>query len=462
MQTRDQSGILTHRPGEDQVFTGIDEVDWASLHHAHGSAGDVPGLLRSLASERAAVREAALDALYGRLHHRGAVRDSTPAAVPFLLAVAAREEVRDRAGVVELLVSIGSEEDGPGEAAVRAGAEVFAALTLDPDPDVRRVAVGATVRFLDDPARVLPLLSRRLRFERDDDALIAVTEATGVFVRRHPAHAPEAIALLTTHLPSPNPPVLRLAVLGQLAAHAPDRLPPDLVPLTAQLLDERHNTRAWTPPGAEETLTGRLHRLRPSDEQGTRLLRTLHTALADDVPTRTALLLAQLRLPSPVDRCNGVLLAAGLIREWRGDHTALVSLIGEQLSCGEERLRDAAVSVLGELSAVAAPAADRLHGLVSGKPEGWVERWRAARPERVAASDVSGSADPGEEVGGGGAVALGGALLALARCGDARAVEMLAEVLDGRELPRHAASVVPRLGAAAGSLVPALRRHLRA
>ncbi len=517
------------------MFTGIDEVDWTALHHAYGTAGDVPGWLRALASEEPGEREAALDALYGAVHPEGKVYGATLAAVPFLLEVAAREGVGDRSGVLELLVSIGSEAgsgpedgsggvsgsggvDGPGAGAVRSGAEVFVALTLDADPAVRRAAVAGVVRFVDDASRVLPLLSRRLLFERDDDALIAVAEAVGLFVRRHPAHAGEAIALLTTHLPSPNPPVLRLAVLGQLAAHAPDRLPPDLAALTARLLQERssHPPRAGEWPGAEQTLTGRLRRLRPSDEQGARLLRTLHTALADDVPTRTALLRSQLRLPSPTDRCNAVLLSAGLIREWRGDHSGLVSLIGEQLAGEEGRLRDVAVSVLGELYGVGAPAADRLHALVAGRPEGWVERWRpgggagvgrgptrtsdsatgwsepSGHPEPSGTGDPAGPAQasppggptvPGREVPGadgstvpgragpvgprvssgggfGGAVVLGGPLLALARCGDGRAVAALGEVLGEGELPRHAASVVPCLGAAAAPLAPALRWHL--
>lgn len=486
------------------MFTGIDEVDWTSLRHAHGDAGDVPGWLRALASEERGEREAALDALYGAVLHEGGVYDATLAAVPFLLAVAAREGGGDRAGVLELLSSIGEEggepggagsEGGSGAAAVRAGAESFVALTLDSDPAVRRAAVTAVVRFLDDPSRVLPLLSRRLRFERDDDALIAVTEAVGLFVRRHPAHAGEAIALLTTHLLAPNPPVLRLAVLGQLAAHAPDRLPPDLVALTARLLQERSSQapRAYESPGAEQTLTGRLHRLRPSDEQGARLMRTLHTTLADDVPTRTALLQAHLRLPSPTDRCNAVLLCAGFIREWRGDHSGLVTLIGEQLVAGEGRLRDAAVSVLGGLYGVGAPAADRLYSLVAGRPEGWVERWRAGA-RGLGGSAGSGGVAPGGEVvpggprgsagfggegggsggpvvsgggaegafGGGrrGVVVIGGALLALARCGDRRAVGVLEEVLGDGELPRHAVSLVPCLGAGAAALAPAVRRHL--
>ncbi|WP_338681472.1 hypothetical protein QD712_02845 [Streptomyces acidiscabies] len=430
--------LLTHRPGEDQVFTGIDEVDWTSLHHAHGDAGDVPGWLRALASEERGEREAALDALYGAVHHGGGVYDSTLAAVPFLLAVAAREGGGDRAGVLELLLSIGEEGGdsvgrfggsgevgaegasgwvgGSGAAAVRAGGELFVALTLDSDPAVRRAAVTGVARFLDEPSRVLPLLSRRLRFERDDDALIAVVEAVGFFVRRHPAYAGEAVALLTTYLPSPNPPVLRLAVLGQLAAHAPDRLPPDLVALTARLLRERssQSTHVCESPGSEQTLTGRLHRLRPSDEQGAHLMRTLHSALADDVPTRTALLQAQLRLPSPTDRCNAVLLSAGFIREWRADHSGLVALIGEQLVAEEERLRNAAVSVLGGLFGVGAPAADRLYSLVAGRPEGWVERWRAGGGTGLveAAASGGGVGVGGRVTGFGGVRGLGGSAAA--------------------------------------------------
>lgn len=66
------------------MFTGIDEVDWASLRHAYGSAEDVPALLRALASADRAEREVALDGMYGSVHHQGNVYDSTFACVPFL------------------------------------------------------------------------------------------------------------------------------------------------------------------------------------------------------------------------------------------------------------------------------------------------------------------------------------------------------------------------------------------
>ncbi|MEU1177984.1 hypothetical protein ABZ464_10085 [Streptomyces sp. NPDC005820] len=188
------------------MFTGIDRVDWAALRHAHGSAEDVPGLLRGLASEDPDTRHSALDGLYDAVHGEGRVYDATLACVPFLLALAADERVPERGGVVELLVAIGTAApdagaggadaegagttrgaegvESGGAAAVRAGGEVFARLAGDPDAGVRRAAAGAVVRFLDEPARVLELLRRRLAVERDDRLVIPLIECLGEFARR--------------------------------------------------------------------------------------------------------------------------------------------------------------------------------------------------------------------------------------------------------------------------------------
>ncbi|MGW7404977.1 HEAT repeat domain-containing protein [Streptomyces sp. NPDC054833] len=423
------------------MFTGIDEVDWASLRHAYGSAEDVPALLRGLASADPAEREIALDGMYGSVHHQGNVYDSTLACVPFLFGLMARAEVPDRGGIVELLVSIGEECAGAGRApadtAVRAGAEAFVALAGDPDAGVRRAAPGALVRFLDEPARVLDLLRQRLTVERDGRVLLAVTEGLGQFVRRHPGHAAAAVDLLTAQSAPPYHPGLRLAALGQLALGAPDRLPADLVPTVVRLLRDRSEQRRGGPDRAEtDTLVGRIRRLRPSDEEGSHLLRTLHTALGGRVTDRTALLSGQLTSPDPIDRCNAVWMSAALFREWRADHSEPVALIGAQLWAEQDQLRDASVSVLSELFELAAPAADDLAALLTERPGLRVNRWERGAPT------------------------LGGPLKALARSGDPRAVPLLAEVLAGPVVPDDLGHVIVHLGGSAAPLAPALRRGL--
>ncbi|MFF4899905.1 HEAT repeat domain-containing protein [Streptomyces sp. NPDC001068] len=422
------------------MFTGIDEVDWASLRHAHGSAADVPGLLRGLASADTAEREAALDGMYGSVHHQGNVYDSTLACVPFLFALAARAEVPDRAAIVELLVSIGTESAGPpARTAVRAGAEAFVSLAEDPCPGVRRAATAALVRFLDEPARVLELLGRRIAVERDEQVLRALTASLGLFARSRPAEAAGAVRLLAAQSGPPHSPGTRLAALGQLGLGAPERLPADLVPTAVRLLRERSGHRTTAPaPGRTEpdTLVGRIRRLRPSDEEGSNLLRTLHRALDDRVADRIALLVGQLDSPDAMDRCNAVRMSAGLFREWRADFRAPVSLIGAQLRSAEDQLRDAAVSVLAELFELAAPAADDLHALVIARPDLWTHAWERGRPS------------------------LGGPLKALTRSGDPRAVPVLAQSLAGPAAPAGLGFEVVRLGAAAAPLAPALRRRL--
>ncbi|MER6129230.1 HEAT repeat domain-containing protein [Streptomyces sp. NPDC001795] len=440
------------------MFTGIDEVDWASMEHAYGSAEDVPALLRGLASQCPQERESALDGMYGAVHHQGDVYDSTLACIPFLFDLIGCPGLPDRGGVVELLTSIGgtdvedngllddrdAAEEGPdnyamAHAAVRAGAEVFFGLASDPDPEVRRAAAQAVVRFADDAARVFTLLRQRIEDEPDDAVKTAVIEAVGLLAALRPKSAPKAVDLLEELYGVTAEPGLRLAALGQLAGCAPDRLPDDLVPTVVTLLRDRsrglHPSEATERPDTN-TLIGHLRRLRPADEEGSRLLRTLHAGLGARTADRIALLNGQLRSPAAADRCNAVWMSAGLFREWRASYEEPVALVGEQLAADDERLRDAAISVLEDLFHLAAPAADRLAELVTARPDSWVRH-----PEH-------------------GAPALGRPLRALARTGDARAIPVLAEVLARPAVPHDLGYVVEYLGPEAIRLAAPLREYL--
>ena len=55
----------------------LDEVAWASLSHAYGSADDVPELIRAPASPDGELRESALSELYGNIVHQGTRWEAT-------------------------------------------------------------------------------------------------------------------------------------------------------------------------------------------------------------------------------------------------------------------------------------------------------------------------------------------------------------------------------------------------
>ncbi|MYX16517.1 PBS lyase [Streptomyces sp. SID8374] len=473
------------------MFSGIDEVDWASMEHAYGPADDVPVLLRGLASADPAERESALDGMYGAVHHQGDVYACTLACIPFLFELAVDPEVQDRGSVVELLTSIGGfdlDEDDEDEidedeiegaanyamaaAAVTAGAGVFFELIADEDPGVRLAAPLALATLHRHPVRVLELLRERLPVEPDEEVRLALVEAAGRVALRHRPLAGRVARWLGLLVDREHAPGLRLAALAQLARCSPDALPRDVVPVVSGLLRELRSAPggaaehdpdgepeadAEAEPecdpvgctdvprpeqGAAPTLVGQLRALSAQESAGrgtpwaADLLRTLHVGLDDRVGDRTALLVDQLRSPDPWQRIDAVRMSGGLIRAWRGSYEELVALVGDQLADPEPRLAEAASHVLEELFSLAAPTADALAARLAADPGGWVKEWASGPP------------------------GLGSTVKALARLGDARAVPALAAALELPEVPHDVGFAVTHLGPAARPLAGALRRRL--
>ncbi|MEU1346024.1 PBS lyase [Streptomyces sp. NPDC005776] len=462
------------------MFAGIDEVDWASMEHAYGPADDVPELLRGLASADPSEREAALDGMYGAVHHQGDVYACTLACIPFLFELVVDPAVPDRGGVVELLTSIGGidideedigedEDDAEGAAnyamaaaAVSAGAGVFFALMADDDPGVRVSAPLALATLHGSPARVLTLLRERLTVEPDDEVRLALVEAAGRLALRHDPLTGRIADWLSRLAAEANPPGLRLAALAQLARCAPESLPGDVVRVVAGLLRQLRSAPGASkvpeagsrvlgahldpdPASAEAapvTLVGQLRALSAEDRAGRAapwtadLLRTLHVGLDDRVADRTALLTDQLCSPDPGQRIDAVRMSSGLIRAWRGSYGELVRLVGEQLVSDEPKTAEAASHLLEELFGLAAPAADALAARVSADPGGWVKEWASGPP------------------------GLGSAVKALARLGDARVVPALTAALERPEVPHDVGFAIGHLGPAAAPLAGLLRHRL--
>lgn len=65
-------------------MSGLDDVDWAHLSHAHGAAHDVPDLIRALAGNTGQW-DAVLDELFGdNLLHQGSCYSATAPTLPFI------------------------------------------------------------------------------------------------------------------------------------------------------------------------------------------------------------------------------------------------------------------------------------------------------------------------------------------------------------------------------------------
>ncbi|WP_116205574.1 HEAT repeat domain-containing protein [Amycolatopsis circi] len=177
------------------------------------------------------------------------------------------------------------------------------------------------------------------------------------------------------------------------------------------------------------------------------LLVKVSWAFGDRVAERRAFLAAQLRARDWAQRYDAMVPAHRLLFGWRGDHSELVSLIGDQLADSPPRLRIQAASTLAIIGELAAPAADALAACVESSP-----RTGEYPPERSLAWTTS------NPYGG---ARVSEAIRALCRIGDSRAVPVLRWLFEQEPLPAYLDSHVAGLGPKAAELAPLIRHRLR-
>ncbi|MET8564389.1 hypothetical protein ABZV75_28865 [Streptomyces flaveolus] len=130
----------------------LETVDWAASEHHHGSADDVPELLRRCAGPAPDDTGDASSDLHNLLSHQGGwICPAAPAAPPFLLRLAAWPDVPCRRGLLEP-VAMPAHEAGrvadrcldPGRPpSWEAALPGVLALPDDPGPVIRRAAAYA-------------------------------------------------------------------------------------------------------------------------------------------------------------------------------------------------------------------------------------------------------------------------------------------------------------------------------
>jgi hypothetical protein len=78
------------------MLADLDEIPWSTLEHAYGDAGDIPSLIRTLASSNPGEREWAQDMLDMGPFHQGSLYSCTPFVVRFLLRIAQERDAPDK------------------------------------------------------------------------------------------------------------------------------------------------------------------------------------------------------------------------------------------------------------------------------------------------------------------------------------------------------------------------------
>jgi hypothetical protein len=441
------------------VFAGLDDIDWAGMKHAYGPADELPSLIRGLVDPDPAVREEALDAMYGAVHHQGDVYECTVAAVPFLLEALTTPGLRGRGNVAELLASIGAYEwwppasDGPMTALTREARDLIgqalpalSSLVDDPDPQLR----AGLARLLIVCAEPLAgdLLAARLGVETDRDvrrALLDALSRLGVLTG-DPGVTSQLLDMAST-VPDASTAVSALVALA--------RIDPHLVPAggVTSLLERAYAEAAPPAQPAGFTTDTLIGSIRTVTEQANaarraphaaRLIDSLTDALGPRVPERTAILTTLLRSPHMDITADALYGTSKLIDRWRGDHAELVRLVATHLTHPFPRMADHAATALSYWGPLTAPVADTVAAHLAALD---AEPWRDGMPAwTVPFHDAPG---------------LNPTLETLAELGDARALPYLLVALSLPRLPRNIGYLLSRYPSEADAIVPVLLPVLR-
>ncbi|MEM8531540.1 MAG: hypothetical protein AAGF95_11900 [Chloroflexota bacterium] len=181
---------------DNSFLSGIYDIDWAQLDHAHGEATDVPALLRALLSDTYAHRDFALELLFETVWHQGSIYRASAYAARFLMQLLTYDETPCKEGILYLLsafaegyyghveqkedtqenqLQLGSYIDTLNtitdaklrlerktQAVVAQGIPLFLELSTHSDPEIVMAALDTLSRLPDYAATITPHLEARL------------------------------------------------------------------------------------------------------------------------------------------------------------------------------------------------------------------------------------------------------------------------------------------------------------
>jgi hypothetical protein len=207
------------------VLQGLDDIDWAALGSATGTADELPAMLRAVAAGVEPGAGEAVDELVNEVFHQHTVWECTEPAVPFIVELALEPTVAHRASLVYLLGSLLYE----GVTAVDPHVPRLVPLLDDADADVRECAAYLVGWHNGRADGILPVLERRFADEPVPLVRASVLAAIGAL------DLDRGRSLAEATLPDPDP-VLRAAA-GWVLVRMREWWSEDDLPLPAGILE---------------------------------------------------------------------------------------------------------------------------------------------------------------------------------------------------------------------------------
>ncbi|MFF5262214.1 HEAT repeat domain-containing protein [Actinomadura viridis] len=332
------------------TLPGLDRVEWSTLRHAYGSAGDVPELLRRIAEDQDAPD--AVSDLTNKIYHQGGfVCSAATAALPFMVLLAGAAEVTVRRRVVELLGHLAGQavHAAPRNVARgwrpawQAALPSLLALLDDADVEVRRGLTRALSEAAADADPVVTALCDRYSREEDPAVRTGIILAVGELAAGCSADVlPEAAIWLRGLREHADPQVRLAAAVALDQAIAAQRLGTDLDTLIEALGDD--GIGVWRDVPWVCAMPARL-----TEHYGgsaARLVGWVDGRLGDDATTRTEVSLAFIGHRDADRRVGAVRAAAEVFSTWRSPGERLLPALAERTADPAGAVRAYATHVL--------------------------------------------------------------------------------------------------------------------
>lgn len=349
------SGILFGIGNED-MWAGLDAIGWSGLRHNYGTADGIPRLLRACASAEFDAAARAHDELENFLYHQGGwICPAAPAALPFLVWLAADAGVLVRPALIETIARLAQTGaralprwiDPAWPAALRAVTPDLLGLLADGDPEVRHAAtflagIGGLV-----PDQAVPALRARLEAEQDPavrcDVIVALGAAAARSALMGTVHA--ELARLAHDEPDPQAGLAAIHGLASLGQPAGGQVGRMVAAITHPTVAGWRRSAWFGGPSVIVTATGNL--------------------LADDPAAAVSYATAVSGHGDGGQRVAAINHLGSVLEEWRVLPATVLSLLGGQLRAPEPDVRFRAAYLLAGIGQEARPFTDALAELTA-------------------------------------------------------------------------------------------------